>query len=355
MSLHFQNWQEFDNHLKIIDLSEVSNLSGFIAIHRKLPSFPSFGATRLACYPSEEEALRDTLRLSRLMSFKSVLAGLRCGGAKGVLIKPKNLTPLRKKHLLESYANVVNKLKGAFITGADVGIDNKDLKTMRGKSPFVVGLKSDPVFATALTLFYSLQVALKEFFGERTLKGKTFAIEGAGKIGSGFLKLIYDDASKIYITDICTETLRNIKHCFPKVEIVSAEEIFKKKVDVFSPCAMAGSINIEHLKSLDCKIILGGANNQLENDSVGQEMFERGILYAPDYIVNSGGLISVFEEFENPGKKQAILTKIKKVANTLQTVLALSKRKRLPTNIVANDLAKTILKKYEKNSVVTRI
>jgi leucine dehydrogenase len=291
------------------------------------------------------------------MSYKSIMAGLPYGGAKTALIKPKNFSPQKRKAFLQAFSQKVNELKGKYITGADVGIDDADLKIMYKASPYMVGLKSQPVPYTALGIFFSLEVVLKEIFGSKDISGRTFAIQGMGKIGSHLLKLIYKEARQVYVADVCHATLRKIKKQFPRVSIVQPQDIYSQKVDVFSPCALSGSLNKESVKQLQCQAIVGGANNQLDCSSIGEKLFRSGILYAPDYVNNAGGLISVTEEYENPIQdKDRLIKKVKRIATNMEKILETSKLRHVPTNIVADQMAESILqKKYEKQLAVARV
>ena len=243
----------FDNHkLVVLVYNKNTGLKGFIAIHRINSKFPAFGATRIWNYKDSSDALTDALRLSKTMSYKAALAGLHCGGAKAVLISDGIQN---KSAFFKSYAEEINHLGGSFITGADVGVERDDVIKMRRFSKFFVGTKVDPVKFTGLGLLYSIQTCLKEVFGSESLYDRTFAIQGVGKVGSELLKLIYTSAKKIYITDVNKKTLKDIKKRFPKVVTVSPSEIFRKKVDVLSPCALGNSINRQNLSSIRSKII----------------------------------------------------------------------------------------------------
>lgn len=312
----------------------------------------------MAFYQTKTDALKDALRLSALMSFKSIIAQLPYGGAKAVIIRPYLKTnPQQKQKLLTAYAKKVNELGGHFITGADLGIDEKDLRAIKKISSHIVGLKSEPVPYTALGLFYGLEVALDEIFGQKNLANRTFAIQGVGKIGGGLLRLIYPHAAKIFIADTDKTTLSAIKNQFPKVAVVSPREIFSQNADVFCPCALGGAINSETIKKIKSKIILGGANNQLASEKTGADLFNLGILYAPDYVVNAGGLISVTDEYENPiFDKPRLVKKVKKIAQTLKEIISISKKKHKATNLVANEIAQDKLNNtYENKTAVARV
>jgi len=214
-----------------------SGLKGFIAIHRGNSRYPAFGATRLWHYASFSDALKDVLLLSKLMSRKTALAGLRYGGGKGVIIgKPKNAS--NKNTLLKAYAQRLNLLGGSFITGADVGLTQHDVKTMRKETPYVVGLRSDPAQFTALGLLYAIHACMKEIFGRETINGRSFAIQGLGKVGFELLKLIYPESKNVFVSDVNKKTVARVKSRFPNIKVVNQSEIHKQKVDVYSPCAL---------------------------------------------------------------------------------------------------------------------
>lgn len=334
------NYLEYDNHSVVSFINdEKSGLRGFIVIHRGSKDYPSFGATRCWKYNSDGDALRDALRLSRAMSYKSALAGLKYGGAKAVIIA-NSKSPRNKNGLLKTYAQKVNSLGGRFITGTDVGITDADVRFMKKTSKYFVGTKSDPARFTATGVFYAIAVCLNEVFGKDSFGERTFAIQGVGKTGSELLKLIYPKSKKVFIADVDRDKLKKVKKEFPDVKVVSPAKIDKIEVDVFSPCALNHCINYKNIKALKCKIIAGSANNQLEEDSLGEKLFKRGIVYAPDNVVNAGGLISVVDEYEKGGFQIRRTTKrVKKIEGRLLKVLTESKRRKKATNYVANKMA----------------
>ncbi len=338
---------EFNNHRIIVFLSDFkSGLKGFIAIHRGGLLRPAFGATRLWKYCSELEALKDVLKLSQIMSYKSAIHSLNYGGAKGIIMS--TLQNPRKNFLLKTYAKKVNYLNGHFITGADIGVTQEDVKIMKKESPFFVGTRYDPAKFTALGNFYALFVCLKKIFGNEHLSERTFAIQGLGKVGMEFLKLIYKNSKKIFISDINYLKIKAAKKMFPKIQAVKPSEIHKCPVDVFSPFALSNSITLKNVSQLRCKIIIGGANNQLENDKVGKILYKSGILYAPDFVVNAGGLISVVDEFEHKDyNKERVNNRVAKIKEILQKIFKKSEEKSQPPNLIAKEIAEKIFNKYE--------
>jgi len=329
----------FDNHKLVTYINDNhTGLQGFIAIHRGNSKTPAFGATRIWKYSSSLEALTDAIRLARTMSFKAALAGLKCGGAKAVIIEAGQIG--NRKELLKSYAEKVNFFGGHFITGADVGISQNDVRILRRFSPYFVGVKADPVRFTGLGLLYAIQACVKEVFASESLDGRSFAIQGVGKVGSELIKLVYPNASKIIVADINKETLKNVKKRYPKIKVVSVDKIHNQKVDIFSPCALSNCLNTESIKRLKFSIIVGGANNQLEDDTIAEKIYHKGILYAPDYVVNAGGLISVYDEYQNKNYRiKRVEKKISHIKDTLERILEHSKRSNKSPLEVANKIA----------------
>lgn len=334
---------EFDDHKFVSFLYDrESGLRGFIAIHRGNTKHPAFGATRFWNYESEFEALRDVLKLSKAMSYKAALSGLKYGGAKGVIMRSP-IIEKNKKLAFKIYAERVNYLSGHFITGADVGISKQDVKEMHRVSPYMVGVKADPVKFTTLGIYYSIRVCLEQRFGSEKIEGRTFAIQGLGKIGSDILEMLYERGGKIYAADINQAIVRKIKIRFPDINIVKPSQIHKQEVDVFSPCALGNCINHSNIKELRCKIIAGGANNQLEDVRVGKKLHKSGILYAPDYVVNAGGLISVVDEFEYKDYRvKRVKERVAKIGKSLRKIIRKSERENRATNLVADEMAEEV-------------
>lgn len=340
--------KEFDNHHLFVKIEEPEKqLIGFIAIHKKNTPYPSLGATRLWVYKNETEAIRDVLRLSRLMSYKSVFAGLPYGGAKGVIMQPQK--KFDRTDLFQAYTNKVNELNGEFITGTDVGLDEKDLQIMSSFSNYIIGSGVDAAFYTALGVFSGIKIYLKNIFGSANVRNRSFAIQGLGKTGLALLGLLLDNNAKgpIFITDIDPVKAQYVSSLKRKnITFTSPESIYKVKVDVFSPCALSGSINRFTAKILDCKIIAGSANNQLEDDAIGTFLYERGIFYAPDYIINAGGLISVADEYEHSGHNHdRVVSKLNKIEESLNDVLVRSITLKTNSNIVADMIGHNLLMK----------
>jgi glutamate dehydrogenase/leucine dehydrogenase len=207
----------------------------------------------------------------------------------------------------------------------------------------MVGVSSDPVRYTGLGLKYGVDTVLDFLYGSKSFIGRSIAIQGVGKVGSTLVGLLYKDAKKIYVADTDNDQLRKIKRQYPKVEIVTVSQIYSQKVDIFSPCALGNALTAKNITKIKAPIILGGANNQLESPHVGEILHKLGILYAPDYIVNAGGLISVVDEYEHKKfDNSRILRRLNNVKVILRTVLKKSLELKKSTNRVADEMAEKI-------------
>lgn len=343
-----KDWEEFDDHRAVYGFKdEKLGLEGFIAIHRRNGHLPSFGATRLWNYVNAEAALKDALGLARTMSYKSAMAGLPYGGAKAVIIG-NDKWKTNRVGLLSAYAQLINELEGAFITGTDVGINQDDLRILGQASDNFVGFNNDTTECTAAGVLDAMKVCLDKAFGTSDIAGRQFAIQGLGKIGSALARLVYKDAAQIYVSEVNQTNLETFKKEFPKCVVVPAEEIHKQAVDVYSPCALSHSITLKVASELACKIVCGGANNQLERDEVGNVLQNRDIIYAPDYVANAGGLISVADEYgHDEYSHDRVMKKVRAIKGTMEEVLAISTKIGEGANFVANMMAEKVFNGYK--------
>ncbi len=347
MSEAYTQVREFDDHRFVARVEDPkSHLSAYIALHRGDNGFPSFGATRIAVYGNDQDALRDALRLSRLMSYKAAMAGVKYGGAKGVIIaNPKALKS--RGQLLGAYANRVSMLGGKFVTGADLGVSAHDVKIMKKATPFVVGVEVDPVLYTAIGIHKGIEVCLQEVFGSSSLNSRSIAIQGLGKIGSSLLSLVYKHAKRIYAADINPLAAAAAKKKYPKIELMSPDKILYVRTDIVSPCAMGPVLNKGNIGKIKAAIVAGGANGQLTEASVGDMLHNSGILYAPDYVLNGGGLISVVDEYENHNQdEQRLLKRLENIPTMLRKIFTASKQTGNSTNAVADSMAERIFNKH---------
>jgi leucine dehydrogenase len=345
--------EEFDKH-KLLSFAydDATGLASVIAIHRTNKGVPSFGATRMWHYKSLTDGISDALRLSRLMSYKAALAGLPCGGAKAVIFeKPSYVKDSKARAAaLEAYADRVNLLDNSFVTGTDVGITQEDLQTMRDHSPQVIGFNDNTTEFTGFGVFESMKASMQEAFGSDEIAGRKFAIQGLGKIGTAVLENLIPEIGKgkIYVSDVNPVRIEELKAKYPKIEVVMPDVIHSQDVDVFSPCALGGVLNNKTVSELKAKVVAGGANNQLAKELVGDSLFANGIVYAPDYVANAGGIIAIYDEYENPGKYdvKTVKRKVAHVPETLKKIFAESNASHRAPHRVANEMAEKIFNAY---------
>jgi len=288
--------------------SKDAGLKAIIAIHNTVLG-PALGGLRMWPYKSEAEALNDVLRLSRGMTFKNAVAGLNLGGGKAVIIGD----PAKDKSeaLFRAFGRFVNSLNGRYITAEDVGIDVNDMEYVFRETEFVTGVhqvhggSGDPSPFTAYGTLQGLMAALSHKFGNEDVGKYTYAVQGAGHVGTEFIKLLREQNAKVFVTDINKEA---VQRCVDELgcEAVGPEEIYDVNADVYSPCALGGTVNEQTLPRLKCKIICGAANNQLATDEIGEEVTKRGMLYAPDYAVNAGGVMNVSLEIDGYNRERAM-------------------------------------------------
>lgn len=283
-------------------IDEENNLHCYIAIH-DLTLGPSLGGVRIFPYGDPKEALEDVLRLSRGMTKKAALAEVGFGGGKSVIIADPRRD--KNKNLLHAFAALVNTLGGQYITAEDVGSSTTDMETIREVTPYVSALprkgsSGDPSPFTAWGVFRAIQATAYRLWGSPSLKGKKIAIQGLGNVGSKLSHDLFWSGADLILADVDKDKLEKYCYLFG-AEAMEPEEILAADCDILAPCAMGGIINSQTIPALRCKAIAGAANNQLLKIDDGELLFQRNILYAPDYIINSGGLINVSIEYEQNG------------------------------------------------------
>jgi leucine dehydrogenase len=340
----FEYLPEFEGHKMVSFVSDAqTGLRGFIAIHNTRLG-PATGGTRYWRYDTEADALRDALKLSRAMTYKCALAGVAYGGGKAVIIRDARHP--KGSALLRAYAGMINTLNGSFYTGEDVGMTERDVEFLARHSRFINGLPGragDPAPWAALSVFYAMESGLKAVYGTTSMRGKTFAIKGLGKVGSELARLIFEQGGDVTGADVSREAVQKAVRRFPKLKIARVRDIHTLPVNVFSPCALGGDFNGKTIPRLKCDIVCGGANNQLVSARDGERLHERGILYIPDYVANAGGLINVTEEWNGKGyHREEVARKVKEVGKTAARIIALSQRRHRPTSITADRLAEDI-------------
>jgi leucine dehydrogenase len=340
------NAKDFDNHEQVTFFADPkTGLRLIIAIHNTKRG-PGLGGCRMWHYNSEEEALTDALRLSRGMTYKAAMANLPLGGGKSVVIG--NSATDKSTGLFEKIGDCVNALNGRYIIAEDVGITPEDVAIMAGRTPHAVGLLKkggDPSPVTAYGVYKGIKAACLARLGHENLRDMRFAIQGLGHVGMEILRLLFDDglitrnSDQIIVSDINDSYIQRARDNFG-VTAVTPEKIYEQNVDVFVPSALGAIINDHTVPKLRAKIIAGCANNQLSESRHGQALRDRNILYAPDYVINAGGLINVFHERAEKGyNRQKALDHVLGIYDTLGEVFALAAKHDIPTNLAADRIA----------------
>lgn len=330
------------DHEQVVICSEPKvGLRAIIAIHNTSLG-PALGGTRMWPYKSEDEAIRDVLRLSRGMTYKAAVAGLNLGGGKAVIIgdpkKDKN------EALFRAYGRFIEGLAGRYITAEDVGTDIKDMEWVRMETKYVTGISralggsGDPSSVTALGTYMGMKACAKKRYGNDSLKGKKIAVQGAGHVSSYLVNYLVKEGAKVYISDIFEDKVDKIVNESGATP-VNPDDIYNMDVDIFSPCALGGIINSDTIPKLKCNIIAGSANNQLDDEKIhGQMLIDHDIMYAPDYVINAGGLINVANELEGYNYERAH-EQAERIYDVIMDILNHAEENNIPTYAASNELA----------------
>ncbi|HET6992803.1 MAG TPA: Glu/Leu/Phe/Val dehydrogenase dimerization domain-containing protein [Bacteroidia bacterium] len=332
----------FDHEEVVFCNDNATGLKAIIAVHNTVLG-PALGGTRMWPYATEAEALTDALRLSRGMTYKAAVAGLNLGGGKAVIIADSRKD--KTEAMMRRFGKFVDSLGGKYITAEDVGIGTKDMEHVFMETKHVTGIpvalggSGDPSPVTAYGVYVSMKASAKERWGNDSLAGKKVCVQGIGHVGSVLVDHLVKDGAKVFVSDIFEDRIADVKKKHSSVEAVAGDKIFDLDIDIYAPCALGATINDDSLSRLKCSIICGAANNQLADEVVhGKLVMERGILYAPDYVVNGGGLINVYSEVAGYGREYSLL-QAENIYNTTSAIFALSKKENIPTYMAANRTA----------------
>ncbi|MDT0557254.1 Glu/Leu/Phe/Val dehydrogenase [Ichthyenterobacterium sp. W332] len=341
----------FDNHEQIVFCNDKdTGLKAIIGIHNTVLG-PALGGTRMWSYNSEWEALNDVLRLSRGMTFKSAITGLNLGGGKAVIIGDSKT--MKTPELMKRFGEFVNSLSGKYITAEDVGMETSDMDLVREVTPYVTGISEskggagNPSPITAYGVFMGMKAAAKFKYGTDVLEGKKVVVQGIGHVGEALVEHLSCEGAHVVISDINEERLDLVSKKYD-VSIYRGSDIYSEDMDIYAPCALGATINDDTIYKIKAEIIAGAANNQLASENKhGKLLQERGIVYAPDFLINAGGIINVYAELENYGK-QEIMRKTENIYNTCLEILERSKQ----YNITSNDAALAIaLERIEERKI----
>lgn len=347
--MSFFDLVDFDHHEQVVYCSdEQTGLRAIIAIHNTNLG-PSAGGCRFWEYQNDDDALKDVLRLSKGMTYKNAMAGLKLGGGKAVIIgNPKKL---KSEELFKAFGRAVNNLNGRYYTAEDVNITTADMAIVHTQTKFVAGLEGksgNPGPFTALGTFLGIKAAVKFKLGLDDLSGIKVAVQGLGSVGYALCEKLYAAGAKLIVTDINQLALDKAAKELDAT-VVGLNEIYNQDVDVFSPCALGASINDDTLAQLKAVIIAGCANNQLAHHCHDQELKDKGILYAPDYVINAGGIINVaLEIYPQDYCANEATRLVEDIYNTLTKIFVKAHETNQPTGFVADEMAKAIIaNKYD--------
>jgi leucine dehydrogenase len=310
---------------------------GIIAIHDTRLG-PALGGTRFWHYHDDREALVDALRLARGMTYKAAVAGLNLGGGKSVIIGDNRIT--RREAIFRAHGRHVESLGGRYITAEDVGTSTADMEFIRAETEHVTGLlgkSGDPSPVTAYGVYRGIKACAKVRYGSDDLSGKVVAVQGCGHVGYSLIKLLHEDGARIIVTDIDAQRVKSVVEDFAATA-VATDAIYAQQANIFAPCALGAVINDDTLAQLKVDIVAGAANNQLAEDRHGQELESQGILYAPDYVINGGGLINVNAELHGWSLERA-RNKAGEIYDSILRVFDIAREERIPSYLAADRLA----------------
>ncbi len=342
----FEYMEKYGYEQLVFCHDKTSGLKAIIAIHDTTLG-PALGGTRMWNYENEEDAILDVLRLARGMTYKAAAAGLNLGGGKAVIIgDPKKD---KSEELWRAFGRFVQSLNGRYITAEDVGTTVQDMDIVRLETEYVTGVSAsagssgDPSPKTALGVFMGLLATAKEVWGSDDISGKTVAVQGIGHVGYYLCKHLHEAGAKLIVTDIDQESVNRAVQEFG-AQAVEPDAIYDVECDIFAPCALGAVVNDNTINRFKCKAIAGCANNVLAEDRHGDELHRRGILYAPDYVINAGGLMNVADELKGYNEERAIAT-VKTIYNNIAKVYEIAKRDNIPTYKAADRMAEERIEK----------
>jgi leucine dehydrogenase len=344
-----------NNHEQVVFCNDNdTGLKAIIAIHNTILG-PSLGGTRMWAYNNEMEALTDVLRLSRGMTYKSAVAGLNLGGGKAVIIGDAKTQ--KNEALMRRFGKFVNSLSGKYITAEDVGVNTKDMEYIKMETDFVSGLpvnmggSGDPSPVTAHGVYIAMKASAKEKWGSDSLAGKKVVVQGIGNVGENLVKNLVKEKAIVSIYDINAERLKQIAKETGATVITDSDGLYDLDMDIYAPCALGGTLNTDTLNRLKCSIICGAANNQLAEETVhGKMVIEKNILYAPDFVINAGGIINVYYELEGYNRERA-LAHAEKIYETTLNIFKEAKEQNIPTYMAANRIAEKRIEQIAKIKV----
>lgn len=342
----------FDDHEQVVFCNDKdTGLRAIIGIHNTVLG-PALGGTRMWNYSSEWEALNDVLRLSRGMTYKSAITGLNLGGGKAVLIGDAKTQ--KTPALMRKFGEFVHSLSGKYITAEDVGMDTEDMDIVREVTPFVTGISEskggagNPSPITAYGVFMGMKAAAKYKYGSDDLDGKKVLVQGIGHVGESLVEHLSNEGAIVLISDINPARLEEISKKYSAK--IYTEDVYEADVDIYAPCALGATINNDTIIRLKAGIIAGAANNQLAEEIHGKMLMEKGIIYAPDFLINAGGIINVYAELEGYDRTE-IMRRTENIYNTTLEILKTAEARSIPTHNAALQVAQQRIEDRKKENL----
>ncbi|WP_416151755.1 Leu/Phe/Val dehydrogenase [Salipaludibacillus sp. HK11] len=337
----FKYMEMYDYEQAVVCQDKESGLKAIIAIHDTTLG-PALGGTRMWKYESEEAAFEDALRLAKGMTYKNAAAGLNLGGGKTVIMGD----PYKDKNeaMFRAFGRFIQGLNGRYITAEDVGTTVEDMDLVYSETDYVTGISpafgsssGNPSPVTAYGVYVGMKAAAKEAFGDDSLEGKTIAVQGVGNVSYQLCRYLHEESASLIVTDINQTAVRKAVDEFG-ARAVDIADIYSVECDIFSPCALGAIINDETIPQLKAKVIAGAANNQLKDSKHGVMIQEKEIVYAPDYVINSGGVINVADELIGYNRDRA-MKKVETIYDSITKIFEISKRDQIPSFLAANRMA----------------
>ncbi len=342
----FEQISGYDHEQVVFFNDKASGLKSIVAIHNTILG-PALGGTRFWNYNNEAEAIHDVLRLSRGMTFKAAVAGLNLGGGKAIIIG--NSRTDKSEAMMRRYGKFIDSLSGKYITAEDVGTTTRDMEWIKLETEHVTGIpenmggSGDPSPFTAYGTFLGIKASVKEMCGNDDLSGKKVAVQGIGHVGETLIKHLVEAGAKVTVTDIHADRIQHMIKKF-KVNGVEPDSIYDLDVDIYAPCALGATLNINNIERLKCNIVAGAANNQLADELVhGNLLIEKGILYAPDFVINAGGLINVSDELDGYNRER-VMSQTERIYDRLLEIFSIAKASNSTTQHAAMQIANKRLK-----------
>ena len=341
------NHAEFDNHESLHYFhDEKSGLQAIVAVHSTALG-PAAGGTRRWVYNNDADALTDVLRLSRGMTYKNAVAGLKFGGGKAVILASAD-TP-KSPEQFRAFGRFVDSLGGKYVTAEDVGCSVEDMRIVHEETEFVSGLPQtghdaggDPSPWTALGCYQGIEAAVQARLGADSLQGIKVAVQGVGHVGLHLCRLLHEAGAELFISDVNGDNLKMMTDEMPSTVVAPTELLFAD-VDVLAPCALGNILTSTTIPRLKATVVAGAANNQLSTPADGVRLAERDILYAPDYVINAGGIISVAAEYYDNGSEEDVRTDVGRIKDRLKNIFDQAKETGRPTHELADELARSIV------------